>query len=141
MWINLHNEWYHIKKISGQTIWATIVMLFFSSLFPYATSIVSENFSNETAQVFYGIIVIFITLSNMLSYGTLIKANQKDPAVIAQMKNRRWLFVDVAIKVVGLILSLTIYPSAMMYAVLATLLVLVIPNQIKSLRNRRHTKE
>jgi len=78
MWINLHNEWCHVKRINNHTIWGTVIMLFFSFLFPYSTSIVSENFSNSSAQFFYGIIVIAITISNILTHQTLIKENAEN---------------------------------------------------------------
>ena len=53
MWVNHHNEWMGIEKISVKTVWTTMLTLFFSSLFPYSTSIVSKNFYNTTAQLFY----------------------------------------------------------------------------------------
>lgn len=133
MWINLHNEWYKIKKINGYTLWGTIAMLFFSSLFPYATSIVSENFTNVAAQAFYGSIVILITITNILTYHTLVKANSTEPEIKKQIHARNnWLQLDLAIKIIGLVLTLTLFPTAMTFAVLITILVLVIPNQIKS---------
>lgn len=135
MWINLHNEWYHIKRINNHTIWGTLVMLFFSSIFPYATSIVSENFNNITAQFFYGIIVIAITVSSILSHRTLIKENVNVTTISDQLAHRnRWLLLDLGIKIIGLVLSVTVLPEAMSYSVLLTLLVLVIPNQIKFVR-------
>lgn len=142
MWINLHNGWYKIKKIDGYTIWAVLVMLFFSSLFPYATSIVSRNFNNTAAQVFYGIIVILITVANYISYQMVARANKEDDFVQAQIKTRdQWLKKDILIKCVGLIIAIFIYPPAMMYSVLLTLLVLVVPNQIKTLRKSSANKK
>lgn len=29
MWVNLHNEWYRIKRINTKTIWAAMLILFF----------------------------------------------------------------------------------------------------------------
>lgn len=135
MWINLHNEWYHVKRINNHTIWGTVIMLFFSSLFPYSTSIVSENFSNSSAQFFYGIIVIAITISNILTHQTLIKENAEISWFSRQIQHRnQWLLLDLFLKIIGLVLSITVWPQAMSYAVLLTLLVLVIPNQIKFVR-------
>lgn len=136
MWINLHNGWYKIKKIDGYVMWATMVMLFFSSLFPYATSLAAENFNNTAAQVFYGIIVILITISNFITAQCLSKANKDNPEAVENIKKRNhWLLKDIAIKIFGLIIALCFFPPAMMYSVLITLVVLVIPNQIKSLRS------
>lgn len=42
MWIGIHNEWQHIEKISGVTLWANLVMLFWASLFPYTTKILVQ---------------------------------------------------------------------------------------------------
>ncbi|WP_225359421.1 hypothetical protein [Limosilactobacillus reuteri] len=39
--------------------------------------------------------------------------------------------MDIVIKVIGLIIAATVYSPAMLYSVLVTLLLLVIPNQIK----------
>lgn len=48
---------------------------------------------------------------------------------------RGWMFWDVMIKVIGLILSATIYPPTMLYSVLVTLICIVIPNQIKRINH------
>lgn len=132
MWVNLHNEWYPLARINRKTIWATLLMLFFASLFPYATSIVSSNFNNRTAQVFYGIVVLLITFSNIFMYRVLQNANAQDATFINHMRHRLdWAWYDVAIKLIGFVISLTVYPPAMIYSVLITLVVLVIPNQLK----------
>ncbi len=139
MWVNLHNEWYRIKRINTKTIWAAMLILFFSSLLPYATSIVSENFNNRAAQGFYGVVVLMITLANILSYYTLSKGNNDDAEEVRQLQMRnRWLIGDVLIKCIGLVISLLWFPPAMMYAVLVTLLVLFIPNQISYIKKEHH---
>ena len=50
MWIGLHNEWQDVKKISIPVIWYSLSILFFSSLFPYVTKIVSNHFDDSFAQ-------------------------------------------------------------------------------------------
>lgn len=132
MWVNLHNEWENIEKISRKTVWATLIMLFFSSIFPYSTSIVASDFSNGVAQGFYGLIVLLVTFSNMSVYSTLTKINATNQQFITNMKNRgRWAYYDIAVKILGLFLSLTIFPPAMLLAVLLTLIIFVIPHQLK----------
>ena len=39
--------------------------------------------------------------------------------------------VDIALKLIGLVLTLTVFPSAMMWTVLFTFLVIVLPRAIK----------
>jgi len=139
MWINLHNEWYLVDKINNRTIWGTLIMLFFSSLFPYATSIVSEDLSNASAQVFYGIIVLAITISNILMHDTVARFNADNNPVSEQIfRMNTWRIIDLVIKFVGLFLSTTIMPRAMLYAVFITLVFLVIPNQVAFVRKNIH---
>ena len=48
-----------------------------------------------------------------------------------------WLSVDTIIKIIGLIISCTFYPSAMMISVYITLLGIVLPAQYKAAKRRR----
>lgn len=135
MWINMHNEWYNVKRITTGTLWATLVVLFFSSLFPYATSIVSANFNNKGAQVFYGIIVLLITFANSNMYRSIARVDMKISLhEWIYREHRGWTIADIIIKLVGLILAATVYPPAMLYSVLVTLLLLVIPVQIRHMK-------
>lgn len=117
MWINIHNEWESIEKINAKTLWVTLVLLFFCSVIPYATDLVSRDFNNRVTQAFYGIFVILVTLSNIWLSKTLDKADGDIPKEI-MAKRRRLLWIDIVIKVVGLIVSVTVYPPAMMYSVI-----------------------
>ncbi|EMB69036.1 TMEM175 family protein [Streptococcus mutans] len=133
MWVLLHRNWHDIKSISNKTVWQSLLMLFFSSFFPYATNLVASDFNNSAAQSFYGIIVIAISCSNLWMQSDLshIKENQKAEAIQTfSVKKSRWLKLDMFLKTLGLFLSLTIWPSAMMYTVLFVSLAIVFPNSI-----------
>lgn len=130
MWINQHANYHQVKYVNTKTVWAAMLMLFFSSLFPYATSLVAEHFNNGFIQSFYGGIVLAITLSNILYYRYLAKANVDK---YEQLMTERWpwLKYDILIKLVGLGLSLTIFPPAVCFSILITLGTLVIPRQLR----------
>lgn len=133
MWVLLHRNWHDIKSISNKTVWQSLLMLFFSSFFSYATNLVASDFNNSAAQSFYGIIVIAISCSNLWMQSDLshIKENQKAEAIQTfSVKKSRWLKLDMFLKTLGLFLSLTIWPSAMMYTVLFVSLAIVFPNSI-----------
>ncbi|MBL1225893.1 TMEM175 family protein [Enterococcus sp. BWR-S5] len=133
MWVNLHNEWENIERISKKTVWATLIMLFFSSIFPYSTSIVAANFSNGVAQGFYGLIVLLVTFSNLLTYQTLLAPNTSSELFLKRMNHRvHWLTYDIILKIIGFVVSVTIYPPAMSLSVVLTLLLFVIPNQFET---------
>ncbi len=138
MWVNLHNEWHKIKYITPAVVWANVVLLFFSSFFPYVTSFVTSYYNSSVAQGFYGIIVLAVTFCNIISGHLIGKANRNDEKSQESLKIRmRWLSIDIIIKIMGLIISCTFYPPAMMISVYITLLGIVLPAQYKATKRRR----
>ncbi len=119
MWVNIHNEWESIEKINAKTLWVTLILLFFCSMIPYATDLVSGDFNNKLAQGFYGVFVICVTLANVGLSMVLQDENKESKKPVEIMRKRRLLlWIDVGIKVIGLVLALTVYPPAMMYSVI-----------------------
>ena len=138
MWVNLHNEWHKIKYITPSIVWVNVVILFFSSFFPYVTSFVTSYYNSSVAQGFYGIIVLAVTFCNTISGHLIGKANRNDEKSQESLKIRmRWLSIDIIIKIMGLIISCTFYPPAMMISVYITLLGIVLPAQYKAVKRRR----
>ena len=138
MWVNLHNEWHKIKYITPSIVWVNVVILFFSSFFPYVTSFVTSYYNSSVAQGFYGIIVLAVTFCNIISGHLIGKANRNDEKSQESLKIRmRWLSIDIIIKIMGLIISCTFYPPAMMISVYITLLGIVLPTQYKAAKRRR----
>ena len=138
MWVNLHNEWHKIKYITTSIIWTNVVLLFFSSFFPYVTSFVTSYYNSSVAQGFYGVIVLAVTFCNIISGHLIGKANRNDEKSQESLKIRmRWLSIDIIIKIMGLIISCTFYPPAMMISVYITLLGIVLPAQYKAAKRRR----
>ena len=138
MWVNLHNEWHKIKYITPSIVWINVVILFFSSFFPYVTSFVTSYYNSSVAQGFYGIIVLAVTFCNIISGHLIGKANRNDEKLQESLKIRmRWLSIDIIIKIMGLIISCTFYPPAMMISVYITLLGIVLPAQYKAAKRRR----
>lgn len=129
MWVNIHASSHLIKKVSQKTVWATIVMLFFSSLFPYTTQLIATHFTNGTMQAFYGVIVLLITFSVLWYYRTLEEVNDGAEMFGLIADRQKWLAWDICIKILGLILSLTIFPAGVGISVLVTLIFIVIPKQ------------
>ena len=138
MWVNLHNEWHKIQYITPAVVWANVVLLFFSSFFPYVTSFVTSYYNSSVAQGFYGIIVLAVTFCNTISGHLIGKANRNNEKSQESLKIRmRWLSIDIIIKIMGLIISCTFYPPAMMISVYITLLGIVLPAQYKAAKRRR----
>lgn len=119
VWIAMNNIWERVEWVSRKVVWWTLIFLFFSSFMPYATGLVSSNFDNRLAQAFYGIVVIATTVSNLILHKVIDSPNPENTVLLETTKTyRRLLMPDIIIKGTALILTLTVYPSTMMYGVL-----------------------
>lgn len=110
MWISLHNAWHVVDKISRRTIWLSMGLLFFSSLFPYATSLVSRYVMSGVIQGFYAFIVIATTLMMLLVYRSLSKDDPREEVVRYMKHVDELLLIDIFIKIIGTVLGLLIWP-------------------------------
>ena len=98
MWVSLHNIWHKVDRISTKTIWWNIALLFFASLIPYTTSLVSEYYDNGIIQGFYGIVVILLTITNVILNVVLDEPNKENKELLEITKGfRKILLVDIAI--------------------------------------------
>ncbi|TCD53636.1 DUF1211 domain-containing protein [Alloscardovia theropitheci] len=131
MWVNMHRSWDRVEKINNTLVWISVLLLFFSSFFPYTTSIVSSNFNNSVAQGVYGIIVILVSLVNVWMYAELGRVSTDQELILRATRHNYLMILDIAIKVIGLIISLTVWPPAMMWAVLLTAFVLIMPRAVR----------
>ena len=134
MWVNIHNEWENIDRINARTLWVTLLLLFFCSVIPYATDLVSRNFDNKIAQGFYGVFVMFVTVANIGLSHVLESCNNTHQIPAEIMKKRRnLLWIDVGIKMIGFTLALTVYLRAMMLSVILAAAFLMISIQLMHL--------
>lgn len=119
LWIGLNSIWEQVEKVNGKVIWWNMGLLFTASFIPYATGLASADFTSRTMQGFYGLVVIVMTVVNWFLHKVLDEPNADVPNLLVATANYRKLLIpDIAIKCVGLILALTVYPPIMMYSVL-----------------------
>lgn len=133
MWTNQHNFWHRISRVTTPTIFCDMLMLFFSSFFPVSTTMVSKNFWNPVAQLCYGVLILLVTFSNILLYSRL-RADNGDveglpSAILGSARN---MSLDIAIKLVGMVLSATVFPPGVTCSVIVTLAFVVIPQQLRA---------
>ena len=128
--MELHQEWHGVNKISNAVVWWNIVLLFFALLVPYATSLVYKYFMDTVMQGFYEIIIIIVSMVNIGLRNSLGKVNAVDKSMLKVIERaKKVLYADIAVKIAGLVIAVTIYPPAMMISVLITLVVFVMTHQ------------
>ena len=119
MWTSLHNAWHVVEKISNWTMWLSMGLLFFSSLFPYATSLVASYFTSKVVQGFYGMVVIATTVMMVLIYGSLAQDDKRPGTMRYMGRVRQLLLIDIGIKIAGTILGDLFWPPLVSVGILA----------------------
>ena len=94
------------------------------------------EFNNTVAQTFYGIVVLLISFTNIWIYEELPHLSNSQVTIKKAREENRYTvwdiaIWDIAIKLIGLILTLTIFPSAMAWAVSITAVIVILPRSIK----------
>ena len=119
MWVSLHNVWHDAEKINMKIMWCNIILLFFASLIPYTTSLVSMYYDSSVIQGLYGIVIIIITIIRIILNKLLADANPDNKKVNQIAKNyANLLLTAIIIKIIGFALAITVYPPAMIISVL-----------------------
>ena len=132
MWVNLHSQWQKVTKIDNKVVWCSIVMLFFSSFFPYVTDFVAKNFMSRFAQGTYLVIVLGVSLSNMVLNYYVGKANEDNAGFAAETRQvSRVMWVDIAIKLIGFVIAMLVWPPlTMLFVILAGVLPTVVAHKM-----------
>lgn len=130
MWVNLHNEWHQIEVINKRVVWLGVILLFVTSWIPYSMSVVTSNRSSKLAMVLYGMSVLLVTFANLLLSISLYRCHVD--IATCDSKKHAWMMrvkyiPDIVIKIIGIILSATIWQPAMIYAVLIAMVWMLIP--------------
>ena len=111
---------------------AEVVDAFFSSFFPLTTHMVASNFWNPLAQVAYGVVILLVTAANVVLYARLRADNgQVEGLPQGILGSTRNMALDIALKLVGITLSATVFPPAMVCSVLIMLCCIVLPQQLR----------
>ncbi|WP_070641338.1 TMEM175 family protein [Olsenella sp. HMSC062G07] len=126
LWSSNNAEWDYVRVIDRRVVWWVLVFLFFTSLVPYATSLLSNSFYDPFPQAFYGMVIVMTAATNMFLYSSLIKADKDNGTLRHFTKfNRSIMPVDFAIKACGLIVSLVFWaPAASVSVIIAAGVVL-----------------
>ena len=139
MWISSYTAWEHLTKVSPRTLFMMLFSLFFSSFFPFSTTLVVENFMSKDAQVFYVSIVLLITLSNYMLTQSMNRDHSAPILEALFMIPINLTLFDLVIKILGLLLCYFVWPPfgtiSIFIAVIVLTTKLFIDSKIRCQRN------
>ncbi|MHB8345926.1 MAG: TMEM175 family protein [Acidiferrobacterales bacterium] len=82
-WNNHHHLLYTVKQVSGGILWANLHLLFWLSLFPFATGWMGENRFSPLPTVLYGAVLLMAALAWLLLQRSII-ASHGDGSLLAK---------------------------------------------------------
>lgn len=116
-WSNHHHLMHSYKKVNGQILWANLHLLFWLSLFPFATGYMGENHFQELPTALYGFVLSMASIAWYILQKTL-QANHPDLNLKTQSKFKPMFSMALYILATGLSFIYPI-PAAGIYVLVA----------------------
>lgn len=83
-WNNHHHMMQAAQQVNGRVLWANLHLLFWLSLFPFATAWMGENHFASLPVAFYGLVLLLAAIAYYILSNTLIAHHGQDsPLAIA----------------------------------------------------------
>jgi len=80
-WNNHHHMLHATSRVTGGVLWANLHLLFWLSLFPFATGWMGENHFAELPVAVYGVSMLMPALAYYVLQTCIVKANGSDQAL------------------------------------------------------------
>ena len=77
-WNNHHHLFQAVRQVNGRTLWANLHLLFWLSLFPFATAWMGENHFASLPVALYGVVLLLAAIAYFILTRTLIFHHGKD---------------------------------------------------------------
>ncbi len=88
-WNNHHHMFQAVKQVSGGILWANLHLLFWLSLFPFATGWVGENHLVATPTAAYGVVLLMAAVAYWILQQTIICREGRD-SLLARAVGGDW---------------------------------------------------
>ena len=129
-WNNHHHLFQAIHKINGRTLWANSFFLFALSLFPFATSWISEYVNRLAPEVTYGFVTLGANVAYYLLMRTLVETDKDNKNFIKTLLgNYKKSYLSMGLNVLGILLGFWLAPIAVLIVNLFILVAWLIPSR------------
>jgi uncharacterized membrane protein len=88
-WNNHHHLFHSMKHVSGGILWANMHLLFWLSLFPFATGWIGENHLDPLPTALYGFVLLMAAIAYYLLERAMIAKNGRD-SLLARAVGGDW---------------------------------------------------
>jgi uncharacterized membrane protein len=80
-WNNHHHMLHAVRRVSGAILWANLHLLFWLSLFPFATGWMGENHFAPVPTTLYGVVLVMASMAYLLLQHCIISAEGEQTAL------------------------------------------------------------
>jgi uncharacterized membrane protein len=126
-WNNHHHMLHTVRTVSGGVLWANLHLLFWLSLFPFATGFMGENHFAPMPSALYGVVLFGAAISYTILQMAIIRAQGKDSLLHAAVGGDWKGKVSLVFYVVG-IASTFIVPYVAEVFYVAVALIWLVPD-------------
>src|SRR5262249_2842304 len=88
-WSNHHHLLHTVHRVTGGILWANLHLLFWLSLFPFATAWIGANHESAAPSAFYGVVLLVAALAYLLLQ-RIILASEGRASILASALGRDW---------------------------------------------------
>ncbi len=88
-WNNHHNMLHACHRVTGSILWANLHLLFWLSIFPFATGWMGENHFSATPAAFYGVVLLMAAIAYWLLQQLIITSQGSD-SLLKRAVGRDW---------------------------------------------------
>ncbi|MGH8807342.1 MAG: TMEM175 family protein [Noviherbaspirillum sp.] len=138
-WNNHHHMLHTAHKVSGAVLWANLHLLFWLSLFPFATGWMGENHFAPLPTAIYGIVLLMAAIAYLVLQQLIIEA-EGPGSLLKQALGRDWKGkASLVLYVAGIIASFWLHWLAQATYVFVALMWLVPDRRIERVLGQRET--
>ena len=84
-WNNHHHLLHTVGRVSGSILWANLHLLFWLSLFPFATAWIGENPHDSTPMAIYGVVLVMAAIAYYILQRAIISRQGPDSLLAAAL--------------------------------------------------------
>ena len=131
-WNNHHHMLHACSSVNGAMLWANLHLLFWLSLFPFATGWMGENHFTAVPTALYGVVLLMAALAYYLLQQTIIRA-QGPNSILKKAVGHDWKGkLSPLLYVLGIVVALRFPWVAQGIFVVAALIWLIPDRRIKN---------
>ena len=127
-WNNHHHMLHAVHRVNGPVLWANLHLLFWLSLFPFATAWMGENHFEAMPSAAYGMVLLMAAVAYVILQRTLIALEGRDGALAKAVGRDRKGRLSPLLYVAGVGLAF-VHPLAAQLCYVAVALIWLVPDR------------